>query len=65
MPKEQIPNPDGNFTVGMAIGAVAPNGQQLLAKVTEVSEDTVTLDLNHRLAGERLTFDIKVVSIAE
>ena len=31
--------------------------------ITEVTEDTFTVDANHRLAGEALTFEIELVSI--
>lgn len=37
------------------------DGTQLLAWVDEVKEDSVTLDLNHPLAGETLVYDIEVV----
>ncbi len=31
--------------------------------ITEVTEETFTVDANHRLAGEALTFEIELVSI--
>ena len=37
------------------------NGQA--AVVLEVTEESVTLDANHRLAGEALTFEIEVLAI--
>jgi peptidylprolyl isomerase len=37
------------------------NGQP--AVVLEVTAETVTLDANHPLAGEALTFEIEVISI--
>ena len=40
------------------------SGQSFPATVTEVGEDTVTLDANHPLAGEELTFDIELVSVS-
>lgn len=37
------------------------NGQPAI--VTEVTAETVTLDTNHRLAGEALTFEIEILAI--
>ena len=39
--------------------------QPLLAKVTEITETTVTLDHNHPLAGKDLTFEIELINIEE
>lgn len=52
-----------DVTVGNQLQATAPNGQQLLLTVTASTETTVTLDGNHPLAGEDLTFDIELVEI--
>jgi len=35
----------------------------LPGEVTEIGEETVTVDFNHELAGESLEFEIKVVAI--
>lgn len=40
-----------------------PNGQVLNATVLEVGAETVKLDFNHPLAGQDLTFDLKLVEI--
>ncbi len=37
------------------------NGQQAI--ILEVTEETVTLDANHPLAGEALTFEIEILAI--
>lgn len=40
------------------------SGQTFPATVAEVEEESVILDANHPLAGEELTFDIELVSVA-
>lgn len=53
-------NPDqGDVAVGDEV--FLTNGQP--AVVLEVTAETVTLDANHPLAGEALTFEIEVISI--
>ncbi|NIR30918.1 MAG: peptidylprolyl isomerase [Gammaproteobacteria bacterium] len=39
------------------------DGQAIPVRVTEVSDETVTLDANHPLAGEDLTFELEVVKV--
>lgn len=48
---------------GLAVGAtlVAENGMQ--ARVVAVGDTTFTIDANHRLAGQALTFEIELVAI--
>ena len=52
-----------DLTVGGRLQATAPDGQQLVLTVVEVTGSSVTLDANHPLAGEDLTFDIELVEI--
>ena len=60
--REQLP-PDLEPEVGQQLQVQQPNGQAVPVFVTEVSDANVTLDANHPLAGENLTFDIQLVEI--
>ena len=63
-PREQFPK-DKEIKVGMMLAVGLPNGAQIPAKITEVTDKEVTIDLNHPLAGKTLNFKIKVVEISE
>ena len=41
-----------------------PDGRQIPVTVTDVTEEKVTIDANHQLAGKDLTFNIELVEIA-
>ena len=47
--------------VGMNLVLQLPDGNQIPVTITEVTEDSVTLDANHPLAGRRLIFDVELV----
>ena len=49
--------------VGLSLQMKQPNGDVVNLVVTDVAEETVTLDANHPLAGQILIFDIEVVEI--
>lgn len=48
--------------VGMQFHADANNGPGVVT-VTKVEDDDITIDGNHPLAGEALTFDVEVVEV--
>lgn len=50
--------------VGMAIEMHTPQGDEIPLIITEVTDQTVTLDANHPLAGEPLHFSLTLVEIA-
>ncbi len=62
VPKSQIPA-DINPAVGMQLMSQTPDGQQIPIMVTEVKDETITVDANSPLAGKDLTFDLEVVEI--
>src|SRR5690554_6387641 len=45
---------------GMQFHVQTPGGPQVI-RVVEVSDETVTIDANHPLAGQTLHFDVEVV----
>ncbi len=49
--------------VGQQLQLTQPDGHPLVVKISGVSDDAVTLDANHALAGQDLTFEIKLVDI--
>ncbi len=64
VPRSQLPK-DQEPKVGMMLSVGLPNGQQVPATITKVSDDKITIDLNHPLAGKTLHFKIKVIEITE
>jgi peptidylprolyl isomerase len=53
-----------DLELGQQLGLQYENNQSLTVTVTNISEDAVTLDGNHPLAGQDLVFDIHLVEIA-
>ncbi len=61
--KEQIPQ--GELKIDSVLEGQNADGQIVHARVKEIKEKTVLLDLNHPLAGKILYFDIKVLDVQE
>ncbi len=59
LPKEMTPEQ------GMQLLLQGPQGERMPVTITTVSADTITIDMNHPLAGKELTFKIKLVGINE
>ena len=62
VPKEQLPS-NATPEVGMVLRGVDPEGRAFRATIQKISDKTVTLDLNHPLAGKTLTFKVKVIDV--
>ena len=62
VPNSALPD-DLQPSVGMQLQSRAPDGQVIKVVVTEVADDSITVDANHPLAGHVLQFDIKMVEI--
>jgi peptidylprolyl isomerase len=55
--------PDIKPEVGMTLQMHGENGEELPVVITAISEESVTLDANHPLAGQELVFDLELVDI--
>lgn len=60
--RKEFPN-DLEPQVGQRLQAKTSEGNTTVVKVAKVEDDSVTLDANHPLAGEKLAFDIELVQI--
>ena len=62
VPRSSVPD-EIQLEVGTPLQVETQDGQQVPVTVAEVTEDSVTLDANHPLAGKTLTFEIEIVGI--
>jgi len=62
VPRDQVP-PDINPETGQRLQMQGPNEQMIIVQITEVTEESITLDANPPLAGKDLIFDIELVEI--
>ena len=62
VPRDQVP-PEVELELGMQLSVQQQNGQAVPVTVVEITDDTVTLDANHALAGKALTFALELVSV--
>ena len=51
--------------VGQQLQLRMQNGQEVPVVITELGEESVTIDANHPLAGKNLVFEIELVEIGE
>jgi len=64
VPREMFPT-DSEIEVGAQFHAEGPEGQTITVTVIEVTDETVTIDGNHPLAGVQLNFDVKVIEVRD
>lgn len=61
IPKEKIP--PNALKVGAVLQGQDDQGHPMLARIKEVKEKTVVIDMNHPMAGKTLVFNVKIVDI--
>lgn len=64
VPRDRLPD-EPEPEVGMQLEAQGRRGEQVILWVTDVTENEVTLDGNHPLAGQTLYFKIEVKQVRE
>jgi len=61
IPKEKLP--PNALKVGAVLQGQDGQGHAMLARVKEVKEKSVVIDMNHPMAGKTLVFNVKIVDI--
>ncbi|OGQ96940.1 MAG: hypothetical protein A2521_11770 [Deltaproteobacteria bacterium RIFOXYD12_FULL_57_12] len=64
VPRDQFPD-DEEIEAGMVFETEGPHGPVTIVIDSVNANDTVTVNLNHPLAGQRLFFDVKVVEVRD
>ncbi|OEG72832.1 peptidylprolyl isomerase [Shewanella colwelliana] len=54
---------DMSLETGVIVSFAGPGGSEIPGIVREVAGDSVTVDLNHPLAGRTVTFELEVVEV--
>ena len=54
---------DFEFVTGMTVPLQGPDGNNVLATLTEINESDVQADLNHPMAGKDLTFEVEILTV--
>ncbi|RLF40716.1 MAG: peptidylprolyl isomerase [Thermoplasmata archaeon] len=62
-PKDSF-NPEFKPVQGAKVSVEVYPGKKLVGTITEVDDETVTIDFNHPLAGKKLIFVVTIVAIS-
>lgn len=62
MDRNKFPG-DMTLEAGVIVSFGGPGGREIPGMVREVLGDSVTVDLNHPLAGQTVTFELEVVQV--
>ncbi|WP_319783347.1 FKBP-type peptidyl-prolyl cis-trans isomerase [Oceanisphaera sp. IT1-181] len=53
-----------DLSEGAIVAFTQPNGAEIPGIIRDVAGDSVTVDFNHPLAGQRVTFDVEILTVA-
>ncbi|MDN3700207.1 FKBP-type peptidyl-prolyl cis-trans isomerase [Vibrio artabrorum] len=54
---------DAEVEVGTIMAFSGPDGIEIPGIITEIAGDSVTVDFNHPLAGQDVTFDVNILAV--
>ncbi len=63
IPRTNLPD-DIEPEAGMVLSMQSPDGEEMPVRVIDLDEEHVTLDANHPLAGQDLTFELTLLEIS-
>ncbi len=55
--------PEEAREAGTTLVGGAPDGSRRPVRVVEIKDETAVIDFNHPLAGQNLTFDVKIIAV--
>lgn len=64
VPREAFP-PDAEIEIGMQFLAEGPQGERIPVWIVAESQDEVTVDANHPLAGKVLDFEVSIAGVRD
>jgi FKBP-type peptidyl-prolyl cis-trans isomerase SlyD len=65
VPNDQLPKEASKIQVGDQFTSQSPDGHTQVFTVSKMNTASVTLDGNHPLAGQDLTFDVELIERRE
>ena len=55
--------PDDNLAIGMRLKIDSPSGKVYYGTITKITNEAITIDLNHPLAGKKIIFTVTIITI--
>lgn len=62
VPRSDFP-PEMELAPGVIVSFVTPGGDELPGTVKKVTDETVTVDFNHPLAGHEITYSVEILDV--